>query len=75
MAACGDDPEVFFVGGAELYAQVLPRVERLYITEIQAEYEGDAWFPTYDASQWKETARERRTSPEGLAFDFVTYQR
>lgn len=75
VAACGDDPEVFFVGGAELYAQVLPRVDRLYITEIQAEYEGDAWFPTYDASQWKETARERRTSPEGLAFDFVTYQR
>lgn len=70
----GDD-EVFFVGGAELYAQFLPRAERLYLTEIQADYAGDACFPALDAAHWREMARERHTSAAGLVYDFVTYQR
>ncbi len=73
IAACGDDAEVFFVGGAELYAQVLPRADRLYLTEIQAEYAGDAWFPEF-SSAWRETERREQVSPEGLAYHFVTYQ-
>ena len=75
IAACGGDAEIFFVGGAELYAQILPRAQRLYLTEIQAEYAGDARFPAVDASRWIETAREHRVAADGLAYDFVTYQR
>ena len=75
VAVCGDDPEIFFVGGAELYAQILPRADRLYLTEIQAEFEGDAWFPAYDPNDWLETARDMRVSPDGLGYDFVTYRR
>jgi dihydrofolate reductase len=75
IAACGEDPAVFFVGGAELYAQVLPRTDRLYLTEIQAEYDGDAHFPEFDRSAWQETARQENTSPEGLGYHFVTYTR
>ena len=52
--ACGGDPELFFVGGAQLYAQVLPRADRLYLTEIQADYAGDAWFPEFDPALWRE---------------------
>lgn len=74
IAACGNDPEVFFVGGAELYAQVLARADRLYLTEIQADYEGDAHFPAFDRSVWKETARQENISPDGLGYHFVTYQ-
>ena len=75
VAVCGDDPEIFFVGGAEMYAQVLPRADRLYLTEIQAEYEGDAWFPSFDKEQWQETERKKQVNAEGLGYDFVVYQR
>ena len=75
IAACGDDPEVFFVGGAALYAQVLPRADRLYLTEIQAEYAGDAHFPEFDMDQWRESERRENVNPEGLAYHFVTYRR
>ncbi len=75
IGACAGETEIFFVGGAELYAQVLPRADRLYLTEIQADYAGDAWFPIFDRGQWEEAARDRRVSPEGLAYDFVTYLR
>lgn len=75
IAACGDDPEVFFVGGAEMYAQVLPRADRLYLTEIQADYAGDAWFPEFDRSAWREAEREQHISAAGLGYHFVTYLR
>jgi len=75
IAACAGDAEVFFVGGAELYAQVLPRADRLYLTEIQADYVGDAWFPEFDRALWRESERRENVDPEGLAYHFVTYQR
>lgn len=75
LRLCGDDPEVFVVGGAELYAQLLPRAERLYLTEIDADFAGDAFFPAFDRSQWAEVGREPHVSDTGLAYAFVTYQR
>ncbi len=75
IAACGKDPEIFFVGGAELYAQVLSLADRLYLTEIQADYDGDAHFPEFDRDAWQETARQEHTSPDGLGYHFVTYAR
>lgn len=75
IRACGDDPEIFFVGGAELYAQVLPRADRLYLTEIQADYVGDAWFPTFDAAVWQEVERRENVDASGLAYHFVLYRR
>ena len=75
IAACSGDAEVFFVGGAELYAQVLPLADRLYLTEIQADYAGDAWFPEFDRSLWRESERRENVNPDGLAYHFVTYRR
>ncbi len=75
IAACGDDPEIFFVGGAEMYAQILPRADRLHLTEIQADYAGDAYFPAFDQCLWRETMRQIQVSPEGLGYHFVTYER
>ena len=75
IAACGDDTEIFFVGGAELYAQALPRAQRLYLTEIQADYAGDAHFPAFDMADWREDARQCHVSAEGLGYHFVTYRR
>lgn len=77
LAACQDDDEIFFVGGAELYRQVLPRADRLYLTEIQRPFEGDARFPEFSADQWREKGRDRRKvdEPDGLEYHFVVYDR
>lgn len=72
---CGEDDEVFFVGGANLYAQVLPLADRLYLTEIRREFAGDAHFPDYDPAAWQEATRQTHVNRAGLAYDFVTYQR
>ena len=71
------DAEVFFVGGAELYRQALPIAHRIYLTEIQRVFDGDAFFPEFDKSQWVETAREkhRTDGPNGFEYHFVIYDR
>lgn len=65
----------FVIGGAELYAHALSRATRLEITEIDAEIEGDARFPDFDRSQWRETRREAGASVAGLRYAFVTFER
>lgn len=75
LVACGDDPEIFFVGGANLYVQALPYASRLYLTEIDLQVEGDAWFPAFDRSAWRETARDCHATEAGLAYCFLTLER
>jgi dihydrofolate reductase len=75
VAGCGDDPEAFLIGGAELYAEGFELADKLYLTEIHAEYEGDAFLPVFDRQQWQETAREPHKSANGLSFSYVTYLR
>nr|WP_067290803.1 dihydrofolate reductase [Marinobacterium profundum] len=48
--------EVMVIGGGQIYAQALPQADLLYITEVQAELEGDATFPELDLSEWVQTA-------------------
>ena len=75
IAACGDDNEVFLIGGAELYKDGLKLANKLYITEIDAAYVGDAFFPEFDEAEWKEGGRENHQSQNGLGFSYITYQR
>lgn len=75
LTLAGDVPEVFVIGGAELYAQALPRADRLYLTLIDADYEGDAFFPAFDHKEWREIGREPGVSASGLRYAFVTYVR
>jgi dihydrofolate reductase len=74
---CGEADEVFFIGGAELYAQAIPLADRLYLTEVDVDANGDAWFPDYDRSAFREVGRASHTGEKGdpLRFDFVVYQR
>ena len=71
------DAEVFFVGGAELYRQALPIAHRIYLTEIQRVFDGDAFFPEFDIRQWNETSRDkhRTEGPNGFEYHFVVYDR
>ena len=77
IEACSDDEIVFIVGGAELYAQALPLVNTLYITEIGQEVIGDTHFPDFSHDEWQETERRScaQETPQPLNYDFVTYRR
>ncbi|OGA13429.1 MAG: hypothetical protein A3G25_19095 [Betaproteobacteria bacterium RIFCSPLOWO2_12_FULL_63_13] len=69
--------EVFVIGGAQIYASALPLADRLQLTEVDAEIDGDAYFPDFDCRPWREVSRESRSSQDPLApsYDFVTYER
>ena len=66
--------QVWVIGGAQIYAEALPFAKRIIVTEIDSDFEGDAFEPQLGAV-WQETAREQHTSKTGLAFSFVTYVR
>ena len=63
--------EIMVAGGAEIYAQTLDRAARLYITEIAAAPDGDAYFPEFDRSAFKEAARDIHSGHDP-AYTFVT---
>lgn len=79
IAACAGEAQVFVMGGAEIYAQALPLADRLELTEIDATFEADSFFPDWRLLGFEEQGRERRQhrTPEGrdVAYDFVRYQR
>jgi dihydrofolate reductase len=67
--------KVFVIGGAQVYAEALPLVDELVLTELDQDFEGDAWFPAWDRSAFREVSRETHVAPEGYTYHFVTYQR
>jgi len=75
LKLCGNN--AFIVGGADIYAQSIDYADILYITEIQQAVSGDAYFPEFDPSLWREVSREVRNqdTPQPLEYHFVTYQR
>lgn len=79
LAACRDLDIAFLIGGAEIYAQALAHADRMELTEVLADYPGDARFPEFDRRQWREASRSRQrceSGPDaGLNYDFVTYLR
>ena len=75
LALCADAPDVWVIGGAQLYADALPLANRVHLTEIALEVAGDAWAPEFDPALWRETARSRQRAANGLDFSFVTLDR
>ena len=77
FALCNDAAEVFVIGGAEIYRQALPLVDRLFLTEVQLEPAGDAWFPEFDPGLFREASRETHRGEKGdaLEFAFVVYEK
>ena len=74
VKTCSDDEEVFIIGGASLYSNLLGKADRLCLTEIDDTPEkADTFFPDY--SDWKEVWREKHTADERhqYAYDFVDY--
>ena len=71
---CENSPQVWIIGGAQIYAQALPLADELVVTEIDADFEGDAFAPAIGAD-WQEMAREPFNSSTGLRGAFVTWRR
>ena len=65
LAAAGAVEEVCVIGGGEIFDIFLPQTDRIYLTEVDLEVDGDTLFPPIDPTQWKETARE--IYPRGLS--------
>ena len=72
-ARSAGEEEVFIIGGGEIYKQLLSATDRIYLTEIQKDVEGDTKFPEFNEDEFEETARSHRDHP--IPFDFVTYER
>jgi len=71
------DDNNYILGGAEIYFLLLPKTDRLYITEVDAEIDGDVYFPKIEMSQWREVSREhhKKDDKNQYNFDFVVYDR
>lgn len=77
ISASGDDAEIFVIGGAELYLQAIALADRIYMTEIDSDISGDAYFPEFKLDEWLEMSRDKHSQlePQPLRFDFVVYHR
>ncbi|NDL61323.1 type 3 dihydrofolate reductase [Acerihabitans arboris] len=64
LAAAGGADEVMVIGGGKIYAHFLPQATRLYLTHIDAEVDGDTFFPEYEPDQWQSTFSEFHDADE-----------
>ncbi len=71
------DRDVYVIGGAQIYAATLERADRLYVTEVKARIQGDAYFPAIDTDAWREVSREPHMADakNQYNYDFVVYER
>ncbi len=67
----------FCIGGSRVYRDALPLAEKMYLTEIDAEFDGDAFFPEFSKEEWKEVSREHHEPDEKnlYPYEFVLYER
>jgi len=77
LAACGEFEEVMIAGGVSIYGQFLPLANRMYLTLIEGDFEGDAYFPEFDWNDWNEVERvENQPDQENpYKYTFVTLER
>lgn len=71
------EEEAFVIGGAMMYNFLMPYVSKMYVTEIEKEFEGDAFFPRIDDKKWKEISREKgpEDGENNFEYNYVIYQK
>ena len=74
LALCNSSPEVWVIGGAQIYAAAESFAGRVEVTAIARDFEGDAFAPIL-GPRWLESARENGVSSNGLHFSFITYSK
>ena len=72
-----DDKENFVIGGAMIYNLLMPYVKKMYVTEIDKDFDGDTFFPRINDEIWKEISRENgpEDSKNNLKYEYVVYER
>jgi dihydrofolate reductase len=70
VAEAAGESEAFVIGGTLLYAEALATADRLYLTRVHASFEGDAVFPSYDESLWREVDRREHSVDDRHPFAF-----
>jgi len=71
IKAAGNDPEIFVMGGGEIYALALARADRMYLTFVDAAIEADTFFPEFSETEWKLASEEPHAVDEKHAYPFV----
>ena len=72
---CAGLPELFVVGGGQLYAEAMPRADRLIVTDVEIDVDGDTFFPPIDPDEWVLASRVAGTSRTGLGYAIGTWER
>jgi len=77
MSGVSANDEIMVIGGSSIYQLLLPQANRMYLTYVDGEFEGDAWFPEFDEKQWVVTDSVMSDSDEKNRYScrFVTYDR
>lgn len=77
IAEIDGSTEAMVIGGAEIYEQALPLADKLYLTQVHAEVEGDTWFPDFDLGEWEETVREdfEAAGPNPYNYSFLVLEK
>lgn len=77
LQQCPDGEECFVIGGAQIYRQMLPQAQKLYITRIHGQFEADVFFPEIDTALWQPESSERHEPDEkhAYAYTFEVYVR
>ena len=71
LAAAAGQPELMVIGGADLYEQLMPQADRLYLTLVDGEFAGDVFFPSIEVEQWREISRQEHVRDERHLFPFT----
>jgi len=71
LAACGDDSEIFVIGGAQLYAAAMPLANRLYLTVVDADVAGDTYMPEFDPGNWHSVSSQSFVADERNPYPYV----
>jgi len=71
------DEEIFVIGGGQLFKMMLPHVDKMYITEIDEEFAGDVYFPSFKDAEWELTSKEKGPKDEQNPYDYyyLVYER
>lgn len=75
LALAGDVDQICVIGGAEIYTLALPQADQLLLTEIDADFDADAFFPDWSREAYEVTASETHCTPDGLVYRYVDYRR
>lgn len=70
LTADSDNKEIMVIGGAEICSLAFPQTQRLYLTQVHAEVDGDVYFPEFDLNEWREVSREDYSASENNPYDY-----